>query len=319
MTLVFVEVTSTCANLLVINNNSSGIIRSSQRWHYDSNMNCQWNLSSSVKLELVFLHFKTDFSADYVKVYDGGSPASPLIGTFSGSSLPAPIMSSSNKLYVTFTTDGSGNDEAVTEGTIRLNGSAPSTGRVEIFQSDQWGTICDHGWYINDANVVCKQLGFPKASHANSGATHGQGSGTIWMNGVACSGSESHILDCSHRECLNNDCTHNRDASVQCSSVRLVNGNASSGRVEVCVNGIWGTVCDDIWNTTHANVVCCQLGFSSASSAPRCAAYGQGSDPIWMRNVECQGGEASLFECTHMGWGVHHCDHREDASLVCNT
>ena len=70
-------------------------------------MNCQWNLTSNVKLELVFLHFKTVSSADYVNVYDGGSPASPLLGTFNGSVLPAPIMSSSNKLHMTFTTDGS--------------------------------------------------------------------------------------------------------------------------------------------------------------------------------------------------------------------
>ncbi len=121
---MFLEVTSTCANLLVINNNSSGIIRSSQRWHYSDNMNCQWNLTSNLKLELVFLHFKTGSSADYVNVYDGGSSASPLIGTFSGSSLPAPIMSSSNQLYVTFTADGSGQDEgftAIYRGTKYLN------------------------------------------------------------------------------------------------------------------------------------------------------------------------------------------------------
>ena len=70
-------------------------------------MNCQWKFTSNVKLELIFLHFKTVHS-DYVNVYDGGSPASPLLGTFRGYALPAPIMCSSNKVYVTFTTDGSG-------------------------------------------------------------------------------------------------------------------------------------------------------------------------------------------------------------------
>ena len=208
---------------------------------------------------------------------------------------------------------------AVTGGTIRLNSSTPSTGRVEIFHDGQWGTICDHGWDINDANVVCKQLGYPKASQAFSGATHGQGTGPIWIDEVACSGSESYIYKCSHRGWGNHDCTHSRDASVQCSSVRLANGGNNYGRVEVCVNGIWGTVCDDGWDTNDANVVCRQLGFLNAASAPHSAKDGQGSDPIWMDEVNCQGGEASLFNCRHLGYGVHDCSHGEDASVVCNT
>ena len=210
----------------------------------------------------------------------------------------------------------------ISEGSVRINGSTLSTGRVEIFYKDQWGTICDHGWDINDANVLCKQLGFPQASYAYSGATHGQGNGPVWMDHVACSGSESHIYDCSHRGWGNNGCTHSNDASVKCSYgssvVRLADGGINSGRVEVYYNGQWGTVCDDLWDMNDANVVCHQLGFSSASSAPHGTAYGQGSDPIWMDNLECQGGESSLSSCTRNSWGTHNCIHGEDASVVCN-
>ena len=49
-------------------------------------------------------------------------------------------------------------------------------------------------------------------------------------------------------------CTHG--------AVRLKDGSTSDeGRVEVCVNSVLGTVCDNLWSTSDARVVCRQLGF----------------------------------------------------------
>ena len=204
-----------------------------------------------------------------------------------------------------------------------MNSGTPLTGRVEIFHNSQWGTVCSDSWDINDANIVCKQLGFPQATHAFAGAHHGQGSGPIWLDDVACSGSESLLSECSHPGWGINDCTHSKDASVQCSygssSVRLVNGGASHGRVEVKFNGTWGTVCDDTWDISDPNVLCRELGFSGALSAPCCATYGEGLGRIWLDGVNCAGSEASLLDCPHDGWGNHNCRHKEDANILCYT
>jgi len=80
---------------------------------------------------------------------------------------------------------------------VRLvDGSAPNEGRVEIQYSGVWGTVCDNGWDLNDATVVCQQLGYPGASRISSIREYGPGNGTIWMDDVQCVGNESSLALC---------------------------------------------------------------------------------------------------------------------------
>ena len=102
--------TSSCSNRIGRDaNKPSGVIYSTEHLDstYSNNVDCRWGLTSNTVIELLFYTFTTESSADYVRVYDGGSTSAPLIGQFSGSSLPAPITSSSTELYVQFTSDGS--------------------------------------------------------------------------------------------------------------------------------------------------------------------------------------------------------------------
>lgn len=102
---------------------------------------------------------------------------------------------------------------------------------------------------------------------------------------------------------------------------RLRGGNDnSSGRIEVNFNGKgWGTICDDLWGIFDADVACRMLGYKSSTSAPREAFFGMGIGTIWMDNVVCNGKETSLLDCSHAGFQVHNCQHREDAGVVCSS
>ena len=102
--------------------------------------------------------------------------------------------------------------------TVRLASSAssPSSGRVEVRYKGIWGTICDYSWDLQDANVVCRQLGYDGALFVPRRAIFGRGAGQIWLSRVQCLGNETSISQCRHMGWGVHYCQHSSDASVVC-------------------------------------------------------------------------------------------------------
>ena len=98
-----------------------------------------------------------------------------------------------------------------------VGGSSYNEGRVEVYYNGEWGTVCDDGWDNTDAGVVCRQLGFGSSGAAIGSAGFGQGSGSIWLDSVTCTGNEQALMSCGHLGVgIIIKCYHSKDAGVIC-------------------------------------------------------------------------------------------------------
>jgi hypothetical protein len=101
-------------------------------------------------------------------------------------------------------------------------------------------------------------------------------------------------------------------------ATRLRGGTATSGRVEICNNNVWGTVCDNSWSETDAMVACRQLGLpTTGATAITGAAVPNGVGQVWLDNVQCLGTESRLTDCVTGSLGPNACGHEEDVGVTC--
>jgi deleted-in-malignant-brain-tumors protein 1 len=188
-----------------------------------------------------------------------------------------------------------------------------------------WGTICGNHWTTEDAKVACKMLGLPTTyAKAYHDGFFGQGEGPIFLSRVHCRGNEQNLTSCWHS--LEVDCIHSQDAGVSCLSsaecnvqgqMRLVNGTApSNGRLEVCYNGLWGTVSQDRWDVYSVRIICSILGYNMSGLVRYNAYYGRGSGPVHLDNVFCYGGETNILQCSH-SLNASEDTHNKDVGIEC--
>ena len=90
-----------------------------------------------------------------------------------------------------------------------------NSGRVEIYHDGQWGTVCGEDFDKEDADVVCKMMGYGEGLVVRD-ERYGPGSDPIWLDDVNCQAHETDLDDCEHRPWGEHNCDHDNDIGVEC-------------------------------------------------------------------------------------------------------
>ena len=98
---------------------------------------------------------------------------------------------------------------------VRLIGDSSYTkGRLEVYYSGRWGTVCNDGWNDKYASLVCVQMGFGLSGEL---ADFGPGTGSIFLEKVICSSNDTILAECGHYGVgIRVKCNHNDDVGIKC-------------------------------------------------------------------------------------------------------
>ncbi|XP_036416791.1 antigen WC1.1-like [Colossoma macropomum] len=209
--------------------------------------------------------------------------------------------------------------------TQMVNGSDSCSGRVELQYLSEWGTVCDVGWDMRAASVLCGQLKCGSAVAMLGSDWFGEGSGRIWADVFDCQGNETHLSKCPISSWSRTACTHKQDVGVICSDsslvshegrVRFSGGMECEGEVEVYFMQDWRRVLLDSWSESEASVVCRQLGCGSVFSFSSSSTSSPEHRHMCVMGFSCSGSEAHLGNCSSAQ--AVNCSSREQLSITCS-
>ena len=95
-------------------------------------------------------------------------------------------------------------------------GQDENEGRVEVFHQNSWRGICDDGWGPEEADTVCRQLGYASGSATEGGIYGPADNGLIWLDSVECSGDENKLAHCMFPDWDRWNCQPSETAGVKC-------------------------------------------------------------------------------------------------------
>lgn len=116
------------------------------------------------------------------------------------------------------------------DGEVRLvGGNTDFEGNVMVYHDRKWGYVCDDGWDLRDATVLCRQLGFPRSDFATTSSRFGLTLGHIWLTNIQCWGYERNLTSCrSDGWGSGGECDSSEAAGVICKSKTATNATVSA-------------------------------------------------------------------------------------------
>ncbi|XP_033109626.1 uncharacterized protein LOC117110909 isoform X3 [Anneissia japonica] len=202
-----------------------------------------------------------------------------------------------------------------------------ATGLVEVQYDGNWSYICGDAWTYLEAVAVCRDLGFFAAEQEYvediTGDITQSDMPEIYISEIAkleCEGSDNFLQHCNITP-PNVSITCQHIAGVVCSNpttdLRLEGGNGPhEGRVEVLINGTWGTICKDNWGFPDGWVVCRQFRYLYLDAYHD--RFGEGRGPMLLTNMRCNRHNYRLLECSHTKLTFENCSAGTIATVVCS-